>query len=326
VTLRVHLLSPPDPESLALLHELLDPGVELTTGAELPEPAAYEVLVAGRPQRRHVTASPQLRVVIIPWAGLPEETRVLLEAFPGLAVHNLHYNTTPVAEMAFALLLAAAKRIVPMDRALRRHDWTPRYAPVPSALLEGKTALILGYGSIGQRVARLCKAAGMHVIGIRRDLQAPSAEPAHELYPPEDLRRLLPRANALLICLPHTPETDGLIGAPELALLPPDALLVNIGRGPIVEQAALYHALRDGRLYGAGLDVWYNYPPDASARPHTPPADYPFHELDNVVLSPHRAGAMFEKEKERMRHLARLLNAAARGEPMPNRVDLERGY
>jgi phosphoglycerate dehydrogenase-like enzyme len=284
------------------------------------------LLVAGRPQRRHLTASPQLRTLIIPWAGVPEETQALLEAFPGLAVHNLHYNTVPVAEMAFTLLLAAAKRIVPMDRALRRHDWTPRYAPVPSVVLQGKTALILGYGSIGQRVARLCKAAGMHVIGIRRHLGAPTTEPADELYPAEDLHRLLPRANALLICLPHTPATDGLIGAQELALLPPDAVLVNIGRGPIVEQAALYHALRDGRLLGAGLDVWYNYPPDEPARSHTPAADYAFHELDNVVMSPHRAGAMFEKEKERMRHLAQLLNAAARGDPVPNRVDIEQGY
>jgi phosphoglycerate dehydrogenase-like enzyme len=326
VTLRVHLLSPPEPKNLALLRELLDPSVKLTTGAEPPQPAEYAVLVAGRPQRRHLTASPQLRTLIIPWAGLPEETKALLEAFPGLTVHNLHYNTAPVAEMAFGLLLAAAKRIVPMDRALRRDDWRPRYAPVPSVLLEGKTALILGYGSIGQRVARLCKAAGMYVIGIRRHLREPAAEPAHELHPPEDLHRLLPRANALLICLPHTPATDGLIGAHELGLLPSDAVLVNIGRGPIVEQAALYRALRDQRLLGAGLDVWYNYPPDEPARSHTPPADFPFHELDNVVMSPHRAGAMFQKEEERMRHLARLLNAAVRDEPMPNRVDLEQGY
>jgi phosphoglycerate dehydrogenase-like enzyme len=103
-------------------------------------------------------------------------------------------------------------------------------------------------------------------------------------------------------------------------------VLVNVGRGPIVDEAALYAALRDGTLYAAGLDVWYNYPADEAARAHTPPSDYPFHELDNVVMSPHRAGSSVETEALRMVHLARLLNAAARGEPMPNRVDLEAGY
>jgi phosphoglycerate dehydrogenase-like enzyme len=147
-----------------------------------------------------------------------------------------------------------------------------------------------------------------------------------EIHPPQALHRLLPCANALFICLPLTPATTGLIGAKELALLPPHAVLVNVARGPIVDEAALYHALRDGALHAAGLDVWYNYPPDEAARAHTPPSDYPFHELDNVVMSPHRAGGSTETELQRMAHLARLLNAAARGEEMPNRVDLQAGY
>ena len=130
----------------------------------------------------------------------------------------------------------------------------------------------------------------------------------------------------LIICLPHTPETMELIGEPELALLSPGAILVNVGRGPIVDEAALYHALREGTLHSAGLDVWYNYPSGEAARSHTPPSAYPFHELDNVVMSPHRAGGSDESEMRRMTHLAALLNAAARGYEMPNRVDLQAGY
>jgi phosphoglycerate dehydrogenase-like enzyme len=117
-----------------------------------------------------------------------------------------------------------------------------------------------------------------------------------------------------------------LIGERELALLPPDAVLVNVGRGPIVDEAALYHALHEGTLHAAGLDVWYNYPADEASRSHTPPSAYPFHELDNVVMSPHRAGGSDESEMRRMTHLAALLNAAARGDEMPNRVDLQAGY
>jgi phosphoglycerate dehydrogenase-like enzyme len=248
--------------------------------------------------------------------------------FPHISVHNLHHNALPVAEHAIALLLAAAKMIIPMDRSLRAHDWTLRYQPNPSILLDGKTALILGYGVIGRKVAQLCQGLGMKILAIRRQAgQARVESPTGiEEAPPEALSNLLPRANVLIICLPHTLDTTGLIGAQQLALLPPHALLINVGRGPIVDEAALYHALRDGALRAAGLDVWYNYPADKASRSHRPPSAYPFHELDNVVMSPHRAGGSTETEELRMAHLAELLNTAARGEPVPNKVDLEAGY
>lgn len=328
MTLSVHLLREMDPESLALLRERLRPEVRLTHGLDLPDPADYHILVTGRPEREHLTASPNLRALVVPWAGLPESARELLREFPDVAVHNLHHNAAPVAEMVMALLLAAAKFIVPMDRALRDGDWRPRYQrPRRSVLLEGGTALVLGYGAIGRRVARRCLGLGMRVIATRRG-SAASAPPDDrvEIHPPEVLHRLLPRADALIICLPHTPETTGLIGQRELDLMPPHAILVNIGRGPIVDEAALYHALRQGTLYAAGLDVWYNYPPDEEARSHTRPSAYPFHELDNVVMTPHRGGQVRQTEALRVVHLAELFNAAVRGQEMPNRVDLEAGY
>jgi phosphoglycerate dehydrogenase-like enzyme len=109
-------------------------------------------------------------------------------------------------------------------------------------------------------------------------------------------------------------------------LLPPGAILVNIGRGKIVAEGALFEALRDGRLHGAGLDVWYNYPADVNGRACTLPANFPFHELDNVVMSPHRGGQTLDSDRLRMAHLAQLLNCAARGEVMPNQLALDRGY
>ena len=316
----VHVLRSPDPAPLDHLRASLHPDVRLTLGPDLPSPADYDILVAGRPQREHLAASPNLEALVIPWAGLPPETRELLRDFPGVAVHNLHHNASAAAEMAVALMLAAAKFIVPIDRTFRAHDWTPRYRPNPAISLEGKAVLILGYGAIGRRVARACRGLGMEVMAIQR------SDATDETYPPQALHDLLPRADVLVICLPHTPETTGIIGAEELALLPSDAVLVNVGRGPVVDEGALYHALREGALYAAGLDVWYNYPGDKAARSHTPPSAYPFHELDNVVMSPHRAGGSKEMEIQRMSHLAALLNAAARGEEMPNRVDLQVGY
>jgi len=324
--LSVHLLRQPASALLAHLRANLDSKIHLTHGSDLPAPAEYHILVAGRPRREHLTASPNLRALVIPWAGLPDSTRELMRDFTGLTVHNLHYNAVPVAEMVLALMLAAAKFIVPIDRVFRTHDWTPRYRPNPSVLLEGKTALILGYGTIGRRVAHLCRGLGMRVIATRRNAFASSPDTPDEIHPPETLHRLLPRAHVLIICLPHTVETTALIGEAELALLPSGAILVNVGRGPIVDEAALYRALRDGTVYAAGLDVWYNYPADEAARRHNPPSAYPFYELDNVVMSPHRASGSNESEVRRMTHLAALLNAAARGKAIPNRVDLTAGY
>jgi phosphoglycerate dehydrogenase-like enzyme len=141
-----------------------------------------------------------------------------------------------------------------------------------------------------------------------------------------DLHAWLPKADVLIICLPHTPDTHKLIGRAELDLLPEQSILVNVGRGEIVDEAALYHALRDQRLYAAGLDVWYHYPRNEASRSHAPPSAYPFHDLDNVVMSPHRGGQCTVTEQLRMQHLARLLNTAARGNLMPNRVDVRAGY
>lgn len=324
-----HLLQPPsDPGILRNLLRSLHPDVVLTTGPELPADASVHVLVAGRPRAEHLAACPDLQAVIIPWAGIPEETRQLMAGHAKIAVHNLHHNAQPVAEHALALLLAAAKWIVPMDRALRGGDWTPRYRANPSVVLAGKTALILGYGAIGQRLGRLCLGLGMDVVAIRRRLEAHTDQPEAgvAVHGVASLHHLLPSADVLLVCLPHTAETTGLIGRTELALLPAHAIVVNVGRGPIVDEDALYDALRENRLYAAGVDVWYHYPTDEDTRASTPPSGLPFHELSNVVMSPHRAGGSLETERLRMNHLADMLNTAARGEPMPNRVDLQMGY
>jgi phosphoglycerate dehydrogenase-like enzyme len=324
MALVVHLLREVEEVPLAHLRARLHPDVVLTVGHKLMEPADYEVLVAGRPERAHIEASSDLRALIIPYAGLPPETRSLMLDFPDIAVHNLHHNAVAAAEMAVTLMLAAGKFVVPNDRALREHDWRPRYRRNPAIVLEGKTALILGHGAIGRRVARACRGLGMNVVATRRQ-PPPGSE---ELYPPDALPDLLPRANALIIALPLTAETEGLIGRDELAKLPPKSLLINVGRGPIVHEQALYSALVDGTLHAAGLDVWYNYPEDEASRSDTPPSAYPFHTLDNVVMSPHRAGSgrSEEIELQRMTHLARLLNVAATGEEMPDRVDVDAGY
>jgi phosphoglycerate dehydrogenase-like enzyme len=281
--------------------------------------------ISTTPSPARLARSPALRAVVVPYAGIPQATRGLLAARPGIALHNLHHNAAPTAEMATALLLAAARTIVPADRALRRGDWTPRYASSRDVLCDGSTAVVLGYGAVGRRVAAACRGLGMNVTAVRRTPDARPDDGPAGIAGPDALPSLLPRANVLVICLPLTPDTEGLLGARELRALPDGAVLVNVGRASIVDEAALFAELASGRI-AAGLDVWYRYPESEAARTATPPADQPFGALDNVVLSPHRAGHSARIEELRARALAELLAAAARGDPMPNRVDPVRGY
>ena len=307
------------------LLDQLEPGIEIITGTEIPEPAEYHVLIAGRPTQAQLEASPNLQRMIIPWAGLPEATCELMQDHPHIRVHNLHHNAVTTAETALMLLFTAAKKILPIERAFRQHDWQPRYGPNPALLLSGKTLLILGYGAIGEHIARVCQGMGMKVLAIRR---SPGEKDSLGIQAqgPERLHELLPQANVLMVTLPLTDETRGLIGEEEIGLMPENSIIVNVGRGPVIDQSALYQALKNGKLHSAGIDVWYNYPPDEESRAHTPPADFPFHELDNIVMSPHRGGGASEVELLRMTHLAELLNTIARGENIPNLVDLQKGY
>lgn len=334
VPLHVFLTHPPVGDFDARLREAVTADVRLTYGPALPAPADYAVLVAGRPTDAQLDASPALRAVIVPYVGVAPATRAALAARPRLTLHNLHHNAAPTAEMAVTLLLAAAKRVVPLDQDLRRGTWPPPLDPSGALLLEGRTALVLGLGAIGRRVARVLRALGMTVLATRRHAGASDPD-CDEVHADSALDALLPRADALVICLPETDDTTGLIDAARLARLPRGAVLVNVGRGAIVDEAALYAALRDGRVAAAGLDVWWRYPErsgardapdDPAARAGTRPATPPFHELPNVVFSPHRGGLTDRTEALRARALAALLDQAARGEPIGNRVDVARGY
>lgn len=353
MSVRVHMLSEPEAPFRTHLESHLR-GVEITYGEAPPDPAEYAVLIAGRPSDELLDASPRLEVLLIPYAGLPKATRDQVRARPHLRVHNIHHNAGPAAELAMALLLSAGKFIVPMDQSLRRGDWSPRYQPNPSILLSGKHALVLGYGAIGQRIAAACRGFGMRVTAVRRSPGGRVRDPgggagdgasqalgtggaqagpagipdAVRRAGPEALDDLLPQADVLLAALPLTPRTEGLIGRAQIARLPEHAVVVNVGRGPVIDQGALYEALRDRRLRAAGLDVWYNYPASEEARTHTPPADHPFEQLENVVLSPHRGGALGldESERNRMTAIAHTLNRAGAGRPLPHPVDPEEGY
>lgn len=322
--LRVHVAHDIGDEQRAAAESAL-PEIDFSYGAELPE-GGVDVLVSGRPTEEQLDHSDRLRAVVIPWAGVPTGTAERMVARPHLALFNLHHNAAPTAEMAVTLLLAAAKRVVPLDASLRKGDWTPRYEPTQAVLLDGATALVVGMGAIGRRVARACQGLGMHVVATRMSVQERHDDDGIDVHPSAALHDLLPQATALILTLPLTEVTRGMIGARELALLPRPAVLVNIGRGPLIDAEALDAALEDGSLHAAGLDVWWSYPPDAESRADTPPAPVPLDRHESLVMSPHRAGHVIDGERLRTAALIETLRALRDGTPVPNPIDPARGY
>ena len=213
-------------------------------------------------------AGPSLRVVAN--FGVGYDSVDLAEATRrGIVVSNTpDVLTEATAELAIALMLALLRRVVEGDRLVRRRD---EWALAPTFMLgeglAGKTLGIVGLGRIGREVARLAEAFGMRVVHTR------GSGPYEEL----PLDRLLVEADVVSLHVPLTAETRHLIATPELELMRPGAVLVNVSRGPVVDEAALVDALVDGRIAGAALDV-YEHEPEVSAG---------LLELENVVLSPH---------------------------------------
>jgi len=329
--LYVHVARRLTPEQRARLQELLDPRITVTDGETDSVSPNTEILVSGLPTQKELSAYAMLQALIIPWASVPQSTRQVVGQFPNIAVHNLHHNAATTAELAITLLLAVAKQVIPVDRALRRNDWSSCLDPSANPLLDEWTIVLLGYGAVGQRIARACLGLGMRVIALRRHSSRPAEmQEGLEVRPSEALHDSLPEANGLIVALPLTRETHAMIGKAELELLSARAILVNVARAQIVDEEALYESLRTHRLGGAGLDVWYQEPTrdELERGVRIPMSRFPFQELDNVVMSPHRGGALGERmiELRRMDELASLLNAFIRGESMPNRVRRDLWY
>jgi phosphoglycerate dehydrogenase-like enzyme len=277
-----------------------------------------EVLVTMAFTREMAAAAPRLRLVQVPGAGLDRIDRSALPA--GAALANAYGHETGIAEYVLGAMLAVGRGFCRLDADLRRGQWDSVWSGGSVPLwpeLAGKTLGILGYGRIGQAVARRALAFDMEVLAIRRD---PSRTDPHRLAflrGPEALDEVLRRADHLAITLALTPDTRGLLGARELGLMKPTAILVNVARGEVLDEDALYRTLAAGRIAGAALDVWYRYP--AGGGP-TPPAHRPFHTLPNVLMTPHVSGWTEGMMEARAGVIAENIHRVARGEVPVNLI------
>lgn len=222
-------------------------------------------------------------------------------------------HTTVLPEHVMAVVLAFARRlhVAVRNQMARRWDRTSTIGEE----LEGKVLGVLGLGAIGRALAQRAAAFGMRVIGTKRAPE-PIAHVEH-VYPPGETDEVLRAADFLVILLPLTPQTRGLIDGRALGLMKPTAVLINVGRGPIVREAALIEALRTGGIAGAGLDVFDREPL---------PTDSPFYQMENVVMTPHVSGASPTYLDRAIPLFCENLRRYVTGAPLLNVVDPARGY
>lgn len=305
----------------------LAPGTEESDW--LPHAAEADVLLGWRPTAALLERATRCRLLINPGAGVQH----LREPFSGLpaerrpTVVNGHGNAAFTAEHLLAMLLALTRQLMPHDRWMRAGRWRTGDAEAPAVPLSRRTVGLLGYGHVNRRLHALLAPLGPRVLVLRRRPERPLEAPQPErVFGPGDLDAFLDAVDALVLAVPLTAHTEGLIGAPQLARLGPDGLLVNGARGPVVDQEALYRSLAEGRLAGAALDVWYAYRPEPDAEGARRPYAFPFHELDRVLLSPHRAASPFDDLDRWDDVIENLRRAAAGRTDFLNVVDLGAGY
>jgi phosphoglycerate dehydrogenase-like enzyme len=273
-----------------------------------------DVLVSMGFSRAMAEAAPRLRLMQVPGAGIDRIDRAALRAETHLA--NVYGHETGIAEYIMGAMLALTRSFGRLDAKLREGRWESQWAlgsavPPPWPELAGKRLGILGFGHIGRALARRAMAFDMQVCAIRRQAQAAAPDGLSFVGGPDELDDVLRRADYLAVTLSLSPSTRNCIDDRRLRLMKPTAFLINVARAELIEERALYLALANGRIAGAALDVWYRYPASGE---DTLPSNEPFHELGNVIMTPHISGWTEGMLVARAKAIAENIERTARGE------------
>jgi phosphoglycerate dehydrogenase-like enzyme len=258
--------------------------------------------------------APRVRWIHSPAAGLDGLLTPALLASPATLTNGRGVFSQSLGEFALAAILFFAKDL----RRMVRSQQAGRWDPFDVDEIRFQTVGIVGYGDIGRACAQRAKACGMRVLGLRKRPEQSQDDPwADQVYGFGQLQAMLPQCDYVIAAAPLTPETRGMIGEAALAAMKPEAVLINVGRGPVVDEAALTRALESGRIRGAALDVFDVEPL---------PAGHPFYRLENVLLSPHCADHTRDWLDQAMLFFLDNFARYRAGQPLRNVVDKQRGY
>jgi len=316
------VISDPSDPRLALLDEL--PAETTITVGNRPEafenvaPEADVILnwdLSGKTLPRVFGMCPKVRWVHTRTAGLDKLLFPALIESPAQLTNASGVFSESLGEFALAGILYFAKDLRRMIRSQEAGAW----APFEVEMISGQTVGIVGYGDIGRAVALRARAMGLLVLAVKRHAPvSPCGDAlAQEVYGPEGLREMLFRSDYVVVAAPLTPETRHMIGEREFAAMKPGAVIVNVGRGPVIDEAAMLRALTEKRIRGAVLDVFEHEPL---------PAGHAFYKMENVLLSPHCADNTVGWETNAMRFFLKQFERFHKGEPLLNVVDKRMGY
>lgn len=283
-----------------------------------------DVVICSRLTVDDMAAADRVRLVHVTGAGVD---RVDAGAVPdGVPLCNTGHHGPAIAEHVMMTALMLRRRALQADAQMRGGEWRTVATVAgssPDALpyhrsLAGSTLGLIGFGEIGRSVAPLATAFGMRVVALRRhpDAGGPGTELLDAVYGEDRLHALLGESDVVVITAPLTDDTRGLIDAAALAQLRSDAVIVNVARGAIIDEDALYDALADGRIGGAAIDVWWGAPDGTVA----PAAVQRFAALDRVVLTPHYSGHAREVFTARAADIARNIDLLDAGHPLERLV------
>jgi phosphoglycerate dehydrogenase-like enzyme len=300
----------------------LESGIETAVIAERDNPQAAAALagadiVVTEAWSREAPPAPRLKLLQAPLTGIDAIDTAALP--PGITLCNAYGHEPAVAEYAVMAMLMWRLHIVEISEAFRAGSW--RWSPLVGGQRHGELARqtvgIVGLGHIGREIARRAAALGCRVLAANR---TPRDLPrgVETLYPFAELDRMLAESDIVVLSCALTPETQGLFDARRFAAMRPRAFLINVARGAVADEAALYEALRDRRLGGAAIDTWWQYP--SASEPERRPSRYPFHELPNVLMTPHCSPWTDGTVDRRALDIARNLDRFARGEALANVV------
>jgi phosphoglycerate dehydrogenase-like enzyme len=302
------------------------PEEELTKNAR-----KADIIVGWRPTKEILTAAKNLKLVINPGAGVQHLTKLFRELRSDgreIPLVNGHGNAYYTAQGAVALLLSFMNKTIPHHNWMREGKWRLLDDKAKSLPLRHRRIGFVGYGHVNRHIHRFLANFEIEFHALRKDWSKLTDEPPTELrkYHPEDIKEMIGYVDILIVTLPSTSETIDLIGEEELELLGKEGILVHIGRGKVIQENALYNALKQSTIKGAVIDVWYEYRPEPDDEGRRFPYHFPFHELDNVVMSPHRCASPFD-DLERWDDVVRNIKRVHAGEKdFENLVDVEAGY
>jgi phosphoglycerate dehydrogenase-like enzyme len=266
--------------------------------------------------KKSMPPAPRLRLFQLPGAGTDDIAFAEIPAYTNVC--NVFEHEIGISEYVMSAMLQWVIGIPKMDAALRRDEWWGSHLTGPRhGELYAQTLGIIGYGRIGKEVARRARAFGMNVIACSRTPRG-ADEFVAGVAPMEQLPGLLGNADFVLLALPLDSSSANLIGAEQFSMMKPGAVIINVSRGALINERALFDACRHRKIGGAIIDTWYHYPSQGITR--VEPSTFPFRELDNVLMTPHGSGWSEGLRPRRCKVIAENLDRLARNEPLLNVV------